>query len=709
MKGADTAGEAGTYGTLGTAAAANTPGARDSSSSWTDASGNLWLFGGWGYDSAGNGDYLSDLWKYNRSTGYWTWMKGADVALQPGVYGTLGTAAAANVPGARSQAAAWTDSSGNLWLFGGYGQDGAGNQGTLGDLWKYDPSTGYWTWMKGSSTVNQLGTYGTLGTAAAANNPGSRFSSVAWVDPSGVLWLFGGYIYDGASSAGPVNDLWKYDPGTGKWAWMKGASTTGQSGTYGTLGVAAVANTPGARYGSVAWTDPTGALWLFGGKDFTGSTGEGSYNDLWKYDRATGNWAWMKGADTANQSGTYGTLGTPAAANTPGAREDAVSWTDLSGSLWLFGGYNDDGTGNIGGLFNDLWKYDRATGYWTWMKGSSAVDQSGIYGTLGTPAAENTPGARSAAVSWTDPSGALWLFGGAFEDDQNCLWRATLPEAGPPTGTILINNNQSVTNSPNVTLNLSWSGGAGTGVNRMKFSNDNVTWTAWETVAATKSWTLPAGEGYKTVRVMYRDSEGNNSIVFSDYIRVDTTAPTGSILINNNQSVTNNANATLSLAWSDGAGSGVARMRFSNDGATWSVWETPMATKAWTLPIGDGYKTVRVQYRDAAGNNSTTYNDYIRVDTTPPTGSILINGGLASTQTRAVSLGLTWSDGTGSGVSQMRFSIDGATWTAWEPAAAIKLYALPATPGYYTVRVTFRDAAGNISERFSDYIKLLAP
>jgi N-acetylneuraminic acid mutarotase len=44
-------------------------GARNAVSSWTDSSGNLWLFGGFGYDSAGNLNYLNDLWQYDPSTG----------------------------------------------------------------------------------------------------------------------------------------------------------------------------------------------------------------------------------------------------------------------------------------------------------------------------------------------------------------------------------------------------------------------------------------------------------------------------------------------------------------------------------------------------------------------------------------------------------------------------------------------------------------
>ena len=43
-------------------AATNVPGARWSSASWTDVSGNLWNFGSEGYDSTGNGS-LGDLWE----------------------------------------------------------------------------------------------------------------------------------------------------------------------------------------------------------------------------------------------------------------------------------------------------------------------------------------------------------------------------------------------------------------------------------------------------------------------------------------------------------------------------------------------------------------------------------------------------------------------------------------------------------------------
>ena len=70
----------------------------------------------------------------------------------------------------------------------------------------------------------------------------------------------------------------------------------------------------------------------------------------------TGNWTWIKGASTVDQPGAYGTLGTPDPANTPGARINAVTWTDNSDApLWLFGGqgYSCE---NYRTELGDLWR-----------------------------------------------------------------------------------------------------------------------------------------------------------------------------------------------------------------------------------------------------------------------------------------------------------------------------------------------------------------
>jgi hypothetical protein len=205
VSGSDGTNQYGVYGTKGTPDPANNPGGRYGSVSWTDASGNLWLFGGYGYAASGSVDHLNDLWRWDGTN--WTWISGSDGTNQNGIYGKKGTPDPANVPGARNIAVSWTDSSFNFWLFGGYGYDASGGQGYPNDLWRWDGSE--WTWMSGSDVINQYGVYGTKGTPDQANVPGSRCVAVSWKDSSGSLWLFGGSGF-AASGSGYLNDLWRF-------------------------------------------------------------------------------------------------------------------------------------------------------------------------------------------------------------------------------------------------------------------------------------------------------------------------------------------------------------------------------------------------------------------------------------------------------------------------------------------------------------------
>jgi hypothetical protein len=341
--GSDLADQPGIYGTQGTPSPTNIPGTRKGAFAWTDQAGNFWLFGGLYPRTPAE---FNDLWMY--STGEWTWVSGSNLANQPPSYGTQGTADPGNIPGARVSGASWIDPTGNLWLFGGdgYASDGFG---LLNDLWKYN--AGQWTWISGADIGNQLGTYGTLGTASPANVPGSRRLAVSWTDASGSLWLFGGNGY-AASGGAELNDLWKYS--AGQWTWMGGANVPNQSGTYGTQGTPAAGNVPGARDSAVSWADASGNFWLFGGEGYDSTGKYVELNDLWEY--SSGQWTWIGGSNVGNQSGTYGTLGATASGNIPGARSTSVGWVDASGNFWLFGGEGIDSADATGAL-NDLWKY----------------------------------------------------------------------------------------------------------------------------------------------------------------------------------------------------------------------------------------------------------------------------------------------------------------------------------------------------------------
>jgi len=430
MGGNDIIDQQSVYGTPGMPDAANIPGARDGSISWTDSAGDLWSFGGFGYDSTGAGGNLNDLWRYSTDSGEWAWMSGSDTINQQGVYGVPGFPDADNMPGARDGSISWSDSSGNLWAFGGWGYDKEGDSGMLNDVWRYTTATGEWTWICGADTVYQGAVYGTQGVASTANIPGARYWGVCWTDNAGNLWLFGGYGLDAHTNEGDLNDLWRYSPSTGTWTWMSGSDTVEQAGTYGTKGTAAPANVPGGRETGVSWADNDGNLWLFGGYGFDKNGDYGLLNDLWRYSIAMGQWTWMSGSDTVDAPGVYGTMGVPADVNVPCSRFDSISWTDSFGNLWLSGGWGRVCGEPAGwGAVNDLWRYRPVTGEWTWMAGENMTNRKGVYGILGEPDDANVPGSRQSSTSWIDDSGDLWLFGGiGFASDNssgklNDLWR----------------------------------------------------------------------------------------------------------------------------------------------------------------------------------------------------------------------------------------------------------------------------------------------
>ncbi len=330
-------------GTYSGAAATLTPGSRVNPVTWTDASGNFWLFGGFGYDGSGTIGYLNDLWKYTPG-GNWTWVSGGttNAANQLGIYGTAGIPSASNVPGGRHEAAGWADTNGNLWLFSGEGEDSVGTaNGILNDLWEYSIANNQWTYVMGAvqaspqaiGIANQTGLYepstvvGAVNTTSAANTcglasglvnpnpdpsqplpqylcspvntsgffPGSRWGASAWVDAGGNFWLFGGWGLDSTATNGngALDDLWVYTPNAtdgqpGTWAWVKGSNTGSQNGIYGTLTRGYYTHytfTPGGRSNATHWTDSLGQFWLFGGEgyDATSTTGNGYLNDMWRY------------------------------------------------------------------------------------------------------------------------------------------------------------------------------------------------------------------------------------------------------------------------------------------------------------------------------------------------------------------------------------------------------------------------------------------
>lgn len=95
----------------------------------------------------------------------------------------------------------------------------------------------------------------------------------------------------------------------------------------------------------------------------------------------------------------------------------------------------------------------------------------------------------------------------------------------PPSGAqININNGATVTNNRQVTLALTATDPNGP-LQMMLSENATFTGANWEAFATTRTWTLSAGDGARTVYARFRDNAGNVSSTVSAAITVDTVKP----------------------------------------------------------------------------------------------------------------------------------------------------------------------------------------
>jgi hypothetical protein len=191
---------------------------------------------------------------------------------------------------------------------------------------------------------------------------------------------------------------------------------------------------------------------------------------------------------------------------------------------------------------------------------------------------------------------------------------SSLADGAYTAGTIVpiqvsFNDTVTVTGTPQLALNTSraatYASGSGTSTLTFNYTvqaGDNVADLNYTSTAA-----LTLNDGTIT------DSVGNaailtlpaltdvNSLGGAKQLQLDTTGPTGTITIATYSPAT--STVTFALSATDGAaGTGVAQMRFSNDNATWSAWESYATGKIYSLPAGTGSYTVYVQFSDALGN-----------------------------------------------------------------------------------------------------------
>jgi len=234
-------------------------------------------------------------------------------------------------------------------------------------------------------------------------------------------------------------------------------------------------------------------------------------------------------------------------------------------------------------------------------------------------------------------------------DQNGAAISVLLGEWEVPTGSIVLSGGAAATASRAVTVDADVAE-----AEEMRLRDAGGTWSDWSTLDREAPWTLPAGDGVRTVEAQYRSTAGE-SAVLSDSILLDTTAPV----------TTSDAPehwvpgpaVTVTLTASDGEGSGVAKTQYKLDGA--ADW-----TDGTTVVVGaEGVHTLAYRSIDKVGNVEKARRATIGIDADPPAPTATVAGATAGWQRRPVRLRFTGAAASGGApVARTEYRLNGGKW-----------------------------------------------
>jgi hypothetical protein len=247
----------------------------------------------------------------------------------------------------------------------------------------------------------------------------------------------------------------------------------------------------------------------------------------------------------------------------------------------------------------------------------------------------------------------------------------------------------------------------------MRLRNAGGTWSDWTAFDPHVPFTLPEGEGEKTVEAELRDGGGTLLGPITDSIYLDLTPPGGSVTIDGGKAFTRMNSVTLALSMDDDhADAGTYRARTVP--RDFGFWRAFVESRSWVVGPTDGLYTVEVQYRDLAGNTGPAVSAAVTLDTTAPSGAFSLALGRDYVfWNETVLLEVSAVDGAGgSGLEGLQVSFDdGSIWGSWLPiggAGPVEV-ARPPVQGTRVLRARVRDLAGNLAELGSAKTVFLGP
>lgn len=198
----------------------------------------------------------------------------------------------------------------------------------------------------------------------------------------------------------------------------------------------------------------------------------------------------------------------------------------------------------------------------------------------------------------------------------------------PPTGTVIVNQGNQYTNSAAISVSVT----PNVGVQDSTYIQYSVNGNPFTQIPYAPSFMLSIGAVNEDKILTFKlvDAAGNESPEYQRTITLDTVAPSGIVVINNGNTHTMNREVTLNLTLGNGV-TDVVGVQYSSNNSNWTPDEAFSSTKSYTLPDGDGNKTVYVRLIDRAGNISVI-QDSIVLDTTAPIVSGVVNGASYNTE-----------------------------------------------------------------------------
>lgn len=277
--------------------------------------------------------------------------------------------------------------------------------------------------------------------------------------------------------------------------------------------------------------------------------------------------------------------------------------------------------------------------------------------------------AQNTAGNWTETASfEIWIDRGAPTVGTYSPYNGTIISTDTPTISISVSDDKSGVDPEGINMKINRAS--------VKASYDrNI-----QSVVYVPS--IPLREGDNTISLEVRDGVGNQASALVWSFVVDTNPPTGSIIINNQDALTNSVYVNLAIS-ADDSTTGINDMAVSNDGVfDTEPWETFSSKKDnWMLPAMSGTRKVYIRFRDNAGNISEIFNDTIELIIIAPDTIITSGPNLITASTEAL---FTFKATVSGCVFRCKFNAE--EWSEWSTKNSVKQEDLSEGNHYFKVQ-----------------------